>query len=59
MNTLPLLIAALVILPAIGVTLWAWKTMQRTEHDLRADAGLEHVDFEIGTWPASSPARPA
>jgi hypothetical protein len=56
MNTLPLLIAALVMLPAIGVMLWAWSTMQRAENDLRVDAGLEHGDFDIGTWPSSSPA---
>jgi hypothetical protein len=41
MNTLPLLIAALVMLPAIGVMLWAWSSMQRAENDLRVDAGLE------------------
>ena len=57
MNTLPLLIAALVMLPAVGVALWAWSTMQRAERDLRTDAGLEHADFDIGTWPSSSPAR--
>jgi len=54
MNTLPLLIAALVMLPAVGVTLWAWRTMQRAESDLRVDAGLEHADLDIGTWSASN-----
>jgi len=57
MNTLPLLIAALVMLPAIGITLWAWRTMQRAENQFRVDAGLDHADFDIGTWPLSSPAR--
>ncbi len=56
MNTLPLLIAVLVMLPAIGVMLWAWWTMQRAEHDLRLDAGLDKADFDIGTWPSSSSA---
>jgi hypothetical protein len=57
MNTLPMLIAAFVMLPAVGVALWAWLTMQRAERDLRADAGLENADFDIGTWPSSSPSR--
>ena len=48
-----LLIAAFVMLSAIGVALWAWWTMRRAENDLRADAGLEHADFDIGTWPSS------
>ncbi len=57
MNTLPLLIAALVLLPAVGVTLWAWWTMQRAENQFRLDAGLDHADFDIGSWPLASRAR--
>jgi hypothetical protein len=53
MDTLPFFIAALVMIPAIGVMLWAWWTMQRAENDLRVDAGLEKADFDIGTWPTS------
>jgi hypothetical protein len=53
MNNLPLIIAALVLLPAIGAMLWAWWTMRRAENDLRVDAGLERADFDIGTWPSS------
>lgn len=55
MDTLPLIIAALVVLPAIGVMLWARWTMQRAENDLRVDAGLEKADLDIGTWPSSNP----
>ena len=56
MNNLPLIIAALVMLPAIGAVLWAWWTMRRAENDLRVDAGLERTGFDIGTWPSSSPS---
>jgi hypothetical protein len=53
MDILPFFIAAIVLLPAIGVMLWAWWTMQRAENDLRVEAGLEKADFDIGTWPAA------
>lgn len=56
MDTLPLLIAALIVLPAIGVVLWAWWTMRRAQDELRIDAGLEKADFAIGGWPSSGPA---
>jgi hypothetical protein len=51
-----MLIAALVMVPAVGIMLWAWWTMQRAENDLRVAAGLENADLDIGTWPSSSPA---
>lgn len=54
MNSLPLIIAALVMLPAIGAMLWAWWTMRRAENELRVDAGLERADFDIGNWPSLS-----
>lgn len=57
MNNLPLIIAALVLLPAIGVVVWAWWSMARTEDDLRTAAGLQGSDFEIGTWPTSARVR--
>lgn len=53
MNTLPLLIAAIVLLPAVGATLWAWRTMQRAEDEMRFDAGLEDADFAFSAWPSS------
>jgi len=53
MNTPSLLLAALVMLPALGVALWAWWMMQRTEDVLRISAGLEKTDLDIGNWPPS------
>ena len=57
MSTLPLLIAALVLLPAVAAAAWAWWSMSRAEDDLRTAAGLETAYFDIGTWPGSSAAR--
>ena len=54
MDTLPYLIAALVVLLALGVSVWAWRTMHRAETALRAEAGLDQTDFDIGTWPPAA-----
>jgi hypothetical protein len=54
MTPLSLIFAALVMLLAIGVVLWAWWAMQRAEILLRISAGLEHADLDIGTWPPST-----
>lgn len=53
MNTLSFLIAALVMLPAVALLLWAWRTMQDARIDLRVEAGLKQTDLHIGTWPSS------
>ena len=57
MNTLPYLIAALALLPALAAAAWAWRTMNRAESALRGEAGLDRTDFEIGTWPQSARVR--
>ncbi len=57
MNTPSLLVAALVVLPAIAVVLFTWRAMRRTERALRLEAGLQTRDFEIGNWP--TPGRAA
>lgn len=54
MDTLTFLIAALILLAAVGGALWAWRTMERAESDLRIEAGLQNADFDIGTWPRSN-----
>ena len=41
-------IAALILLPATGVAIWAWTTLTRLEQDLRALGGFEGKHFEIG-----------
>lgn len=54
MDILPYLVAALVLLPAIGSSLWAWRSFHQAETALRVEAGLDKSDFDIGTWPASA-----
>jgi hypothetical protein len=54
MNTVSFLMAALVMLPAIGIALWAWRAMNRDASLLRVEAGLQDADVEIGTWPPST-----
>lgn len=42
-----MLVAPLVLLPAVALSVWAWLTMSRIETDLRFSAGFESMDFEI------------
>ncbi len=46
MNTTALLIAGLVILPAVGLLTWVWLTLARIEEDLRYFNGFEGLHFE-------------
>jgi hypothetical protein len=46
MNTTPLLIAALVILPAVGLVVWAWAAMAQVEDELRTFIGFEGMHFD-------------
>jgi hypothetical protein len=46
MNTTPLWIAAVVILPAVGLVVWAWAAMAQVEDDLRSFSGLEGMHFD-------------
>jgi hypothetical protein len=53
MTITALLLAALVLLFAIAVVAWAWRTMLSDEAELDVAAGLKPIDFHIGTWPAA------
>lgn len=48
MNPNALFIAALVILPAVGLVTWAWLVMAQVEEDLRSFTGFEGMRFDIG-----------
>lgn len=48
MDTPSLLIAALIVAPAVGLVGWAWLVMARVEGDLRAFSRFEAMHFEIG-----------
>jgi len=47
-------IAALILLPAVGLVSWAWFAMDRVEVDLRSLSGFEGMHFEIGSQAAES-----
>jgi hypothetical protein len=47
MNAVSMLIAALVILSAVGVVAWAWVAMTQVEAELRSFTGFDGLHFEI------------
>ena len=55
MTPTPIFIAALILVPAVGLVVWAWFTMDRIEEDLRSLGGFEGMHFEIGPSSARSP----
>ena len=46
MHLTALLIAALVIVPAVGLVIWAWFAMAQVEEDLRSFAGFDGMHLE-------------
>lgn len=46
MNLTAMLIAALVMLPAVGLAAWAWFAMAQVEEDLRAFGGFDGMHFD-------------
>lgn len=47
MNPTAMFIAALVLLPAVGLVTWAVFAMAQVEEELRAFSGFEGMHFEI------------
>lgn len=47
MSTTPVLIGALVVLPAAGLVAWAWFAMAQVEEQLRLFSGFEGMHFDI------------
>ena len=48
MNPTAMVIAALIVLPAVALATWAWFAMVQVEEDLRTFSGFEGLHFEIG-----------
>jgi hypothetical protein len=46
LNPNTMLIAAVLILPAVALAAWAWFAMAQVEEDLRAFAGFEGMHLE-------------
>jgi hypothetical protein len=47
MNAVSMLIAALVVLPAVGLVAWACFAMTQVEAELRSFTGFDGLHFEI------------
>jgi len=54
MTPTTIFMAALILLPAVGLVIWAWFAMDRVEMDLRSLSGFEGMHFEIGSQAAES-----
>ena len=46
MKPTAMLLAALVILPAVGLATWAWFAVAQVDADLRSFSGFEGMHFE-------------
>lgn len=47
LNFTAMIIAAVVVLPAVGLATWAWLSTAQVEDDLRALVGFDAMDFEV------------
>jgi hypothetical protein len=48
MNPTAMFVAALIVLPALGLVAWVWLAMSRVEQELREFNGFEGLHFEVG-----------
>lgn len=48
MNPTAMSIAALIVLPAVGLVTWAWFAMAQVEKEMHSFSGFEGMHFEIG-----------
>jgi hypothetical protein len=46
MNILPLLVAAIAVLPVFGVATWVWLSMASANDELLSEVGLQGMQFE-------------
>lgn len=55
MTPTTLFIAALILVPAVGLVAWAWFAMAQVEEELGSFGGFEKKHFEIGTQAVQRP----
>jgi len=53
MNPTAIFIAALILLPAVGLVTWAWFAVAQVEGELRSFSGFEGMHFESGPHTAA------
>lgn len=46
MNSNTMIVAALVILPAVGLLTWVWVAMARVEEELKSFIGFDGMHFD-------------
>ena len=46
MNIIPLIVAAIAILPVVGAAVWVWVAMANANDDLRSFVGFDGMHFE-------------
>lgn len=56
MNTTPLWLAGLILLPLSGLAIWAWRALAELEQSLQSVADFEGMHFEIGAYASDRPS---
>lgn len=54
MNPTTMIFVTLILLPALGVAIWAWFAMAQVEEEMRSFGGFEGIHFEIGPQAAEN-----
>lgn len=55
MNFTPILLASMILVPAVGLTIWVWFVIDQVDEEFRLFSGFEREHFEIGPATADSP----
>lgn len=55
MTSTPLWLAGLILLPATGLAIWAWRALAELEQSLQSLTDFEGMHFEIGTYDSDRP----
>ena len=48
MNLTPILLASMILVPAVGLTIWVWIVIDQVDEEFRLFSGFEKEHFEIG-----------
>jgi hypothetical protein len=55
MNLTPTLLASMILVPAVGLTIWVWIVIDQVDEEFRRFSGFEKEHFEIGPPMTVSP----
>lgn len=48
MNLTPILLASMILVPAVGLTIWVWIVIDQVDEEFSLFSGFEKEHFEIG-----------